>query len=106
MAEEILFVEDIKLLSRYLKTREQLESELGGREPTREEWASSLNISTDELARQMMASALAQVCACMCWMCVAGQGRGGGRVRGTAKQTRQGRDDTKSLSHPARVFPL
>lgn len=61
MAEEIVLVEEVKLLARYLKTREQLEAELGGREPTREEWAASLNISTEELAQQMMASARAQV---------------------------------------------
>ncbi|CAM9944273.1 unnamed protein product, partial [Ectocarpus sp. 12 AP-2014] len=54
IAEEILLVEEVKLLARYLKTREQLEAELGGREPTREEWAASLNISTEELAHQMM----------------------------------------------------
>lgn len=61
IAEEILLVEEVKLLARYLKTREQLEAELGGREPTREEWAASLNISTEELAHQMIASARAQV---------------------------------------------
>ena len=70
MAEEIVLVEHIKILSRYLKAREQLEADLGGREPTREEWASNLNISPDELALQMMASARAQVrmrlCVCVC----------------------------------------
>ncbi|CBN77105.1 RNA polymerase sigma factor [Ectocarpus siliculosus] len=60
IAEEILLVEEVKILARYLKTREQLEAELGGREPTREEWAASLNISTEELAHQMVASARAQ----------------------------------------------
>lgn len=66
MAEDIVLVEHIKLLSRYLKAREELEAELGGREPSREEWAASLNISPDELALQMVASAQAQVCACVC----------------------------------------
>lgn len=66
VAEEIMLVEEVKLLSRYLKARELLQAELGGRDPTREEWASSLNISTAELANQMMASARAQVCACAC----------------------------------------
>ncbi|CAM9565443.1 unnamed protein product, partial [Hapterophycus canaliculatus] len=60
MAEETMLVEEVKILSRYLKAREQLEMELGGREPTRDEWASSLGISTEELARQMVVSARAQ----------------------------------------------
>ncbi|CAM9629829.1 unnamed protein product, partial [Ectocarpus fasciculatus] len=60
MAEEIVLVGEVKLLARYLKTRGQLEEDLGGREPTREEWAASLNISTEELAHQMVASARAQ----------------------------------------------
>lgn len=64
-----MLVEEVKLLSRYLKAREQLEMELGGREPTREEWASSLGISTEELARQMVVSARAQVGVRMC-LCV------------------------------------
>ncbi|CAM9878062.1 unnamed protein product, partial [Scytosiphon promiscuus] len=59
-AEETILIEEVKLLSRYLKAREELEMELGGREPTREEWASSLGISTEELARQMVVSARAQ----------------------------------------------
>lgn len=74
MAEEIVLVEEVKLLSQYLKARELLEVELGGRDPTREEWASSLNISTEELTNQMMASARAQVCVCGCG-CVCGRVR-------------------------------
>lgn len=59
VAEETLLVEEVKVLSAYLKMRSNLAVAFG-REPSRDEWAASVGISTEQLARQMRASQLAQ----------------------------------------------
>lgn len=59
VAEEALLVEDVKALAAYLKMRSNLAIVLG-REPSREEWAASVGISTEALAVQMKASQHAQ----------------------------------------------